>query len=225
MSASNDFWKSRLKGWTVLDPPERLSEVLFGLIMVLTFTGTISVSNAGKQEIRGLIWAALGCNLAWGLVDAIMYLMDTIVGRVHDINLLNKIRKTEKREISRAVIRDNINPLLSDLMQDEEIDRLGERISALPAPSLRNSLILKDFLLAGVIFLLVFLSTFPVALPFILFKDVSVAMRVSNGVALLLMFSAGFALARFSGLKPFLTALAYAAIGIFLVALTIILGG
>jgi VIT1/CCC1 family predicted Fe2+/Mn2+ transporter len=193
--------------------------------MVLAFTGTISASTAGKQEVRELIWAALGCNLAWGLVDAIMNTMDTLIGRARGITQLKRIRESVSRDASREILRDDISPLLSELMNDDEIDRLGEKMKQLPEPGMKILLNMKDFLIAGQIFLLVFLSTFPVALPFILFKDVAVAMRVSNGVALVLLFAAGYALARYSGLRPFLTALAYMAIGIFLVALTLFLGG
>ena len=225
MNTKNDFWTSRLKAWTVLDPPGRLSEVLFGLIMVLTFTGTISVSTAGRQEVRELIWAALGCNLAWGIVDAIMYTMDTIIGRVRNVTQLNKIKEARTMADSRETIRNSISPLISDLMNDDEIDRLNEKMKKLPDIKRRNTLTGKDVLIAGQIFLLVFLSTFPVALPFILVKDVAVALRTSNGIALLLLFIAGYALAKYSGLRPFITALAYAAIGVCLVAFTMILGG
>jgi VIT1/CCC1 family predicted Fe2+/Mn2+ transporter len=225
MEIQKDFWKHKLKEWTSLDKPARLSEVLFGLIMVLTFTGTVSASDAGKDDISELLWAALGCNLAWGLVDAIMYLMDDIVGRARNINQLIKIRQAEPADVSRVIVRDSISPLIADLMNDVEIDRLSEKIKQLPVPTLKNALTIKDILIAGQIFLLVFLSTFPVALPFIFFNEVVVAMRVSNGVALLLLFTAGFALARYSGLRPFITALIYTAIGVFLVVLTIILGG
>ena len=128
-------------------------------------------------------------------------------------------------DVSREVMRNSISPLLSELMNDDEIDRLSEKMKQLPEPNIKNSLSMKDFLIAGQIFLLVFLSTLPVALPFVLFKDVAVAMRVSNGVALVLLFAAGYTLARYSGLRPFITALAYTAIGIFLVALTMVLGG
>lgn len=225
MKTKNDFWNSRIRDWTVLDPPDRLSEVLFGLIMVLTFTGTISVSTAGRQEVRELIWAALGCNLAWGLVDAIMNTMDTLIGRARNIRQLKNIREAGSMAASREIMRDNISPLISELMNDDEIDRMTEKMKQLPEPNMKNSLTMKDFLIAGQIFLLVFLSTLPVALPFILLKDVAIAMRVSNGVALVLLFAAGYSLARYSGLRPFITALAYTAIGIFLVGLTMILGG
>ena len=59
----------------VLDPIERACEILFGVIMVLTFTGSISVAEGGATETRTVLAAAIGCNLAWGIVDAAMYLM------------------------------------------------------------------------------------------------------------------------------------------------------
>ena len=54
----------------VLEPIERVSEVLFGLIMVLTFTGSLSVAEAGREDVRTMLIGALGCNLAWGIIDA-----------------------------------------------------------------------------------------------------------------------------------------------------------
>jgi len=221
----NDFWKSRLKEWTALDPPGRISEVLFGLIMVLTFTGSISVSTSGRQEVRDLLWAALGCNLAWGLVDAIMYLMDELIGRAHGFTQIKRVKSAGHGYESREIIRHDISPFISELMEDDDIDRLGEKIRQLPDPSMKNSLIFKDYLIGGEIFFLVFLSTFPVALPFLFINDIALAMRISNGVAVIMLFAGGFFLARYAGLRPFVTAMAYAAIGIFLVALTMILGG
>ncbi len=80
--------------------------------------------------------------------------------------------------------------------------------------------------MAGVqIFFLVFLCTFPVAIPFGIFDDLSIAMRASNGVALLLLFIGGFLLARYAGFRPGITAIVYTLIGVALVALTMALGG
>jgi len=225
MKKENEFWKTRLGKWSTLDPPARISEGLFGLIMVLTFTGTISVSTAGRQEVRDLLWAALGCNLAWGLVDAIMYLMDVLTGRAHGVMLLGRIKQTHNPGKNRKLIRENISPFLSEMMEDEEIDRLGEKIKKLPELAARNSLTFKDFLIAGQIFLIVFLITLPVALPFLFVKDVAVGMRISNGIAVILLFAGGYSLARYSGLRPIATALAYVLIGLSLVILTMALGG
>ena len=44
----------------VLDPVERLSEILFGLIMVLTFTGSLSVAEAGRDDVRAMLIGAIG---------------------------------------------------------------------------------------------------------------------------------------------------------------------
>jgi len=223
--AKEDFWKTRLQEWTVLDKPTRISEVLFGLIMVLTFTGTISVSTAGRQEVKELLWAALGCNLAWGLVDGIMYLMDKVISHAHDVNQLNRLKLSNDDAESRELIKENFPPLIVHLMDDKEIDQMSAKLKDLPELSIKKTLILKDFLIAGQIFLLVFLITLPVALPFLFIPDVAFAMRISNGMALLLLFIGGFSLGRYAGIKPFLTALAYTAIGIFLVAMTMALGG
>jgi len=38
-----------------LDPIERASEILFGLIMVLTFTGSLSVAEAGRDDVRAML--------------------------------------------------------------------------------------------------------------------------------------------------------------------------
>jgi len=225
MDQQNDFWTEKLKKWTALDPVDRLSEILFGLIMVLTFTGSISVSTAGRQEVEQLIWAALGCNFAWGLVDAIMNLMDTLIGRSRALMLFNQLRDKETNDTSRKIIRANISPLLSEVMKDEEVDKLGESLRKLPKPYLKNPMTVKDLLITGQIFLLTFLSTFPVALPFMLITDIEIAMRVSNGVAIALMFAAGYSLAKYSGLRPFKTAVIYTAIGVSLVLLTMALGG
>lgn len=79
---------------------------------------------------------------------------------------------------------------------------------------------------AGVqIFMLVFLCTFPVAIPFGIFDNLEIAMRASNGVALLLLFIGGYVLAKYAGFRPGLTAIVYTLIGVALVAITMALGG
>ncbi|MDL5048709.1 VIT1/CCC1 transporter family protein [Oscillatoria amoena NRMC-F 0135] len=204
---------------------DRISEVLFGLIMVLTFTGAISAATSGREEVSELLWAALGCNVAWGLVDAIMYLMNVMAERGHGLRVIKSIKTTSEVNVSREILREEIQPLFAKLLKDEELDRLTDRIKSLPDPSARNILSGTD-LVAGVqIFLLVFLCTFPVALPFLLFDEVSIAMRASNGVALVMLFLGGYMLASYAGFKKLPTALTYALIGVLLVAMTMTLGG
>jgi hypothetical protein len=219
------FWEKRAKESSVLNPVDRIAEVLFGLIMVLSFTGTISAANDGRQEIKDMLWAALGCNLAWGFVDAIMYLMNVLIERGHALQFIKKFGHIRNNENPVKLLKDEIQPAIAALLTEKELISLGNRIKKLPPPSKKYLLTLSDFKAAGQIFLLVFLCTFPVAIPFGIFKEVAFALRASNIVALVLLFSGGYILASYAGFRPFLTAFIYTLIGLFLVAITISLGG
>ncbi len=88
----------------VLDPIDRVSEIIFGLIMALTFTGTISAATAGREEVRTVMFAALGCNLAWGMVDAVMYLIRTLTERTRNLTLLRRVRSAASPHDAHAII-------------------------------------------------------------------------------------------------------------------------
>lgn len=221
----NKYWQSKMKEWSVLDPLERSSEILFGLIMVLTFTCTISVTVDYENDVRSLLWAALGCNFAWGIVDAVMYLMNIFFERGHNIVQIKKITGAKSIEESRELTKESISPLVSDLLSDNSIDEMIINMKKLPEPTLKKVLTLKDFINASEIFLMVFASTFPVAVPFIFIDNVHLAMRVSNGVALLMLFILGYKIAKYAGFNPLRTSLVFISLGIILVAITIALGG
>ena len=55
----------------VLDPADRAAEILFRLIMLLTFTLSLGATGMGEGGRRGGSARALGGNLAWGLIDAV----------------------------------------------------------------------------------------------------------------------------------------------------------
>jgi hypothetical protein len=74
----------------ILDPVSRISEVLFGLIMALTFTRTIDLASGGLEEARTLLVGAIGCNIAWGIVDAVMYLLNNLVERGRELMRLRE---------------------------------------------------------------------------------------------------------------------------------------
>ena len=56
-------WQRKRRG--LLEPLDRISEILFGLIMVLTVTGSFSVLAANRRDVRNMLLVALGCNVAW----------------------------------------------------------------------------------------------------------------------------------------------------------------
>jgi hypothetical protein len=225
MNKDKDFWTGQIKEGAALNPVDRISEVLFGLIMVLTFTGAISASTDAREDVRELLWAALGCNVAWGFVDAIMYLMNVAIERGHALKIVKRIHGTNDAGEAGKILKSEIQPAIASLMTEEELRVLSSRLKALPSPTKKHLIIGTDLLAGLQIFLLVFLCTFPVAIPFAIFDDLALAMRASNGVALLLLFIGGFLLAGYAGFRRGITAIVYVLIGVFLVALTMALGG
>ncbi len=222
---NQNFWNRKIKESAVLNRVDRTSEILFGLIMVLTFTGAISAATSGKEEVKELLWGALGCNLAWGFVDAIMYLISTSIERGHGFSVIRRIEKSDHKSDIRQILEEEIQPVVYSLMKEEEIDELGRRIKQLPTPENKFILTWSDWKSAFLIFLLVFFCIVPVAIPFALFNEVELAKRASNGVALVLLFVAGYKLAGYAGFKKIPTAFLYTGIGVFLVLLTMALGG
>jgi hypothetical protein len=145
-----------------LEPVERISEIWFGLIMVLTFTCSISVNQAGRQEVRTLLVGAVGCNLAWRIIDSFMYLLGCFVERGTAIAKLSAVRKASDPGTAHRVIADALPPALASVLSSEEFEVMRRKLNQLQEPPRRPSLTKKDWVGAGAVFLAVFLSTFPV---------------------------------------------------------------
>jgi VIT family len=208
-----------------LDPNARLSEALFGLIMVLTFTCSLSVAESGRDDVRAMLIGALGCNFAWGVIDGVFYLMGTLGEKGQGIRALLAVRKAATPEAAHGVIADALPPVVAAALEPAEYESLRQRLLRLPEPPARPGLDKTDWLGALGVFLWVVLATFPVAIPFMFMTDVGQAMRVSNGIAIVLLFLTGIAFGRIAGYRPLLTGLAMVVFGSLLVAFTIALGG
>jgi VIT family protein len=207
----------------VLEPSERTAEVLFGLIMVLTFTGSLSMAEAGREDIRAMLIGALGCNFAWGIIDGVLYLMGSLADRSRNLAVYQAVRSATDAEQARALVADALPPVVAAALHVADFERVRERIRALPQPSAR--LTASDWQGALGVCLLVFLSTFPVALPFVIMQNAPQALRVSNGIAVTMLFLAGAAYGRSVGRSPWAIGIAMVALGALLVAMTIALGG
>jgi len=209
----------------ILDPSERFGELLFGLIMVLTFTGSLSAATSGHADVRTMLIGAIGCNLAWGIVDGIMYILDNLGQRGRDLLTLHRVLGAPRPEIAQGLIADALPAPVAAVLRPDELESIRKRLSALPEPPRKGGLERNDFLGALGIFLVVFLSTFPVVIPFLVMPDAMKALRVSNAIAIGMLFLGGYFLAKSSGYRPWRTGLVMVAIGVVLVAITIALGG
>jgi hypothetical protein len=209
----------------VLQPVERVLEVWFGLIMVLTLTCSISVAETGREELRTLLFAALGCNLVWGIIDGFMYLVTCFSERGHALQALRALRQTTEPEQARGILADALPALLASALSEGDFEAIRRGVKQLPEPPSRPYFMKEDWLGALGVFLLVFLSTLPVVVPFFFFRDVKLALRTSNGIALVMLFLSGRALGRYAGYPPWRMGLATVVSGSVLVGAAIALGG
>jgi hypothetical protein len=209
----------------VLDPVARTSEVLFGLIMALTFTGTLGAATAGREEIRTLLIGMIGCNIAWGLVDAVMFMMSSLTERGHGLLTINAVRDASTPAQAHQIVRNALPPLVSSLMTGGDVEKLRQGLIGMRGLPAKATLTRDDWVGAVAVFLLVALSTFPVVVPFLIFSRAHLALRVSNAVALAMLFCLGYWLAQHSGHRPFHTGASMVLLGLVLVAIAIALGG
>ena len=209
----------------LMSPIERVSEILFGLIMALSFTCALSITETDGIEVKQMLYGAIGCNIAWGVIDAIMYLMIELSQRGRNIAILNYVRNTRDDEKAREFIVETLSPEIAAVMGNQSLESIRRDIIQTGSKITRSKISGRDLKMALGIFLLVFLSTFPVALPFALIHDVRLALRISNGIAIILLFIGGWVLARYSSYNKFRTGLYLALLGIGMVFLTISLGG
>jgi hypothetical protein len=209
----------------VLDPMDRISEILFGLIMVLTYTSTLSVVTADRVEVRTMMIGALGCNLAWGIIDAGLYLMACLSERARNRALHVAGHSGGDPDTARQAIADALPEAVAKITGPEQLEAMRRKLLESPVPRRKSHLTRDDWLGALAICLLVFFSTFPVVIPFLLVSDAWLALRISNGVAIVMLALCGYAFGRYSGLQPWLMALVMVAIGAALAGVAIALGG
>jgi hypothetical protein len=176
-----------LQSRRVLEPIDRVSEIIFGVLMAMTFIGAMNVATAGREEARTVMLAALGCNVAWGLTDGVMYLVAILTAR------------TRERTLAAA--------------QGRAVEQPGRRLTG------------RDFRGALGVFILVTLSTFPLVVPFLVFRELAPALLASRIVAIVMLFAGGWLLAQHAGGGRWLAGFAMAAIGAVLLAALMALGG
>jgi len=220
MSTSNTQERTRL-----LSPIERTSEVWFGLIMVLTLTCSLSVAEAGHADVRQMLIDALGCNLAWGIIDGFMYLAAAFGDHGQTIAARRALQVASNESERRAVFEWAVPPTLNQVLTAEEIDGLTSRINQLPGPPRNPRLTCDDWKGALGVFLLVVLSTFPVVVPFIVFAEPLRALRTSNAIAIVLLFITGYKFGKYSGYRPWRMGAVVTLFAVALVAVTMRLGG
>src|SRR5438045_3115890 len=102
--------------------------------MVLTFTGSLSVAEAGREDVRTMLIGAVGCNLAWGVIDAVLYLMGSLAEKGRGLFTLRAVLKTSNPQLAQRLIADVLPPLIASILEPAELESMRLRLQQLPEP-------------------------------------------------------------------------------------------
>ena len=206
----------------VLSTIERLTALLYGDLVVLTFTGAFRVAMQKGADLKTTLRAAVGCCLAWAIVDAAIFVLQRLATRNRNVHLLRLLR--DEPESAPTVLRELLPGFVVASLSDEQRTVVGSALARIP---LREPLgAMPDDVRGAIgIFFLEMAGLLPIAAPFALMKDVHAAQLVSNGIALLLLFGIGLRLARETGESPLGVAFRFVGFGVALVGVTLALGG
>jgi hypothetical protein len=212
-----------------LDPGSRMGEALFGLIMTLTFTlgAGIVIQEEGREGAREMLIGILGCNLAWGIIDGVLYVLGQVFdrGRIRRIgfHLRQAASDGDARRMVAEEFDETLVPITEETARHSLYDAIVDHVRRVPpAP---NSVRREDVLGGLAAGWLVFACSFPAVLPFLFLDDPHLALRLSNAILLGLLFYVGWRWARHTLARPWIAGTVFLLVGVLLVALAIPLGG
>ena len=217
----------------LLDPIDTLSEVIFSVLILLTFTLAFRIfmldgQHVTQDYVNDLVWAALGATIAWGVIDGIMYALFEVLGRSERRRLLWHIQAAHTPDEAVAAIGDEFDYMLEPITGEEQRQTLYQDILDHLQDSEPRAVGLKrEDLTGGLASVLVaVLAVTPSFVPFFIFyNDYALAIRLSNVVSFVVLFAAGYEWGRYTGVKPWKTGLLVMAVGALLVGIAIPLGG
>jgi VIT1/CCC1 family predicted Fe2+/Mn2+ transporter len=154
-----------------------------------------------------------------------LYLMGCLAEKGRGLITYLAVRAATDPQEAQRLIADALPPVIASLLQSAELETMSRRLQELPEPPKHARLRQDDWLGAVGVFLLVFLCTFPVVIPFIFMHNAGPALRVSNAIAIVMLFLTGYAFGRMTGRHPWLIGISMVALGLVLVGMTMALGG
>jgi len=212
-----------------LDPGSHMGEILFGLIMTLTFTlaAGIVIQEEGRAGAREMLVGILGCNLAWGIIDGVLYVLGQVFERGRFRRIGVNLRQATTADDARQMVADELDESLVAVTDDSTRERLYQSIveHVRSVPAMPNRVRRQDLLGGLAAGWLVFACSFPAVLPFLFLDDPRLALRVSNAILLGLLFLVGWRAARHTLARPWIAGVMFLLVGVLLVAVAIPLGG
>lgn len=217
-----------------LDPASRMSEIIFGVLIVMTFTLSFRAVDvqafpneaASAEFVRRLLLAAIGCTIAWGIIDGVMYLLTALLTRGSQQRLVRVAQNAPDETSAMAAIAEALDDDLAALSEKDRRDVYRELYEGVQGVSLRKVRVRRgDVLGAVVVACMAVIAVCPVVIPFLFVQDPVWALRTSNIIAIAMLYVVGARWARYADAVPWKVGLILAGVGIALMIVAIPLGG
>jgi hypothetical protein len=217
-----------------LEPIDRLTEIIYGVLIVMTFTMAFRAFEANfvpqalvAESVRRLFIAAFGCTVAWGLIDGVVYVLTSVAERGEKQRIIKDIRQSPDEPAAVTAVSGVLDSLLAPVTGDADRQALYRGIvrhlrDNAPKP---QGVERDDVYGAIALVLITLVATLPVVIPLLFISDPFIALRASNVIAIGMLFIAGYRWAKHAGAKPLKTGLLLAGIGVVMVLVAIPLGG
>jgi VIT1/CCC1 family predicted Fe2+/Mn2+ transporter len=200
--------------------------VLFGLIMALGFTAAVRLGHE-EADSRALFVGILGCNVAWGIVDGVMYVLAALFERGREEQMAREVRAAATDEAARERVVSHLDGPLASIATDEELRQFaGWVVRAVRRTGERPVRVRAADLLGGVaVGVVIIMATAPMLVPYLFVEDPELAVRISNAIGLALLFFVGVVWGRKTGCGAVRIGLGVTLVGVALVLITVALGG
>jgi hypothetical protein len=212
-----------------LDPGETLGEVLGGFIMALTFTlGARLFTAMGQLEAHELVVATIGCNVAWGVIDATLFVLNSLFYRSRHARFFRALKDVRSEAEALAAVEEEFGLEEEPLtVHPEDRARVYQSLLAMSARAMpaRAGVRRQDFVAAVIVFVLVSATAVPGVIPLLLIADANLALHVSNWVLILLLFLVGCWWGHYTDVPPWRVGLTAMLLGVFMVLVAVALGG
>jgi hypothetical protein len=210
-----------------LDPVDRLGEVVFSLVMALGFIGACRL-ELSEPDNRSMLIGVFGCNLAWGIVDGVMFVFAALFQRGLQARLIRNVQNSTSKDDAMRHVATEFGDRLDDLTTSEDRTRIYQGIIEFSrrAPPATRARVRRQDIFGGIaVTILIVVATIPVVLPFIFVPSPVAALRWASGIALVLLFLVGCWWGRMVGVSGLRIGTGLTVFGIILVIITIALGG
>lgn len=221
----------------LLDPIDRLSETIYSILILLTFTLAFRVFKLATEPpplqttdeyVLELLFAALGAIFAWGVIDGIMYVLTSLFDRLERRRLAWHIQAAATYSEAVEAIADELDFILEPITGNAQRQALYQDVleHLREAEPREVGLKWEDFTGALACVFVALYSVLPSLVPFVLFRDnYLLAIRLSNVISFIVLFVAGYQWGKYTGANPWKTGLILLGVGALIVAVAILVGG